>query len=409
MTGRIGIMLWSVALFWTTPATAAFSANNFLSAIERSGTVAELERAEAMAKNDPEQKKTLRSLRQRLSREKRRVDGMIREVKPLALKAQNRSNVNLQDASGCTLLMHAARFSNAKAIDILLQENADLLLKDKKGHTALYYDKNTGSGILAERLAETIDAAIDQTDFDKVSQYCKAGLPADTPLQDGPLVGKLLQKEQFSLVLELLSCDTLENFPMKDGTLLSELMVQCGNPDILKRGAKLFGKELWHHSVGRKDSLLSILRSGNLQAVQLYVHHLGSDNNLSALAVRHSTPEVVTWILKNEAAANKADTWGSFPLFEAARRGNPAVYEAVLAAGGDVNMRNNAGETLLMHAALSGNTNIVQAVLQKMNAELLNSKDNAGRTALDYARMSGNAMVESLLRTSGIQEGNKQQ
>lgn len=409
MLSRFSWVLSGVALLWASPVpAAAFSAEDFLSAIARDSVVEELENSISLVQGGFGNKKSLSSLRRRLSEEKRRVDGMLSALKPLALKAQNRKNVNVQDGKGRTLLMHAARLGNGGAIDLLLEGNADVGIEDRDGRTALEYDREEGAGLLASRLAAVVDAAIYRNDASTVKMYCDAGLAADTLLPGGPLAGRLLEANLCPLAAELLRGANIKNEPMRDGTLLTELMVRCNNAEVLQRGAEIFGKELWETSPGGMDSLLYILSRGNLQAVQYYVHHHGATPHLCTLAVRHSSPEVISWVLQKAGIAEKSGFSGSFPLFEAARRGNTAVYAAVSAVGGDCSARNENGETVLMHAALSGSVELVNAVLQHMSAELVGVSDAAGRTALDYARMSGNAMVESVLVTRGVQPGNKQ-
>ncbi len=399
----------SAVLVWLAPVpVSAFSAEDFLAAIEQDPAVAELESAIALAQGNTERKKSLSSLKKRLSAEKHRVQNRLREVKPLALKARQRQDVNVQDGNGRTLLMHAARFSNGNAIDMLLRENAALDSVDKKGCTALDYDRTEGNGVLAVRVVAALELAIESGHTENIRRYCQSGIAADTMLPDGPLPGCLLRAGQHLLAAEMLRGKTPENEAMSDGTLLSELIVLSGNPDLLNAGAAAFGRELWAFSPGGTDTLLHILRTGNLKAVQLYAHHCGVSAELCSLAVRHSSPEVVTWVLQQAQAAAKADAEGDLPLFAAARRGNPAVYEAVLAAGGDVNAGNESGETLLMHAALSGSPEMINAVLQTINADLAGACDASGRTALDYARMSGNPAAESVLSSRGIRPGNQQ-
>lgn len=396
-------------LIWLAPApVSAFSAEDFLTAIEQDPAVTELESAIALAQGNPERKKSLTALKKRLSEEKHRVQNRLREVKPLALKARQRQDVNVQDGNGRTLLMHAARFSNGNAIDMLLREDAALDSVDKKGRTALEYDRTEGNGVLAVRVIAALEIAIERGHTENIRRYCQSGIAADAMLTEGPLLGCLLRAGQHLLATELFRGKTPANEAMSDGTLLSELIVLSGNADLLHAGAAAFGRELWAFSPGGTDTLLHILRTGNLKAVQLYAHHCGVSSELCSLAVCHSTPEVVTWVLQQAQAAAKADTAGNSPLFTAARRGNSAVYEAVLAAGGEVNDRNEAGETLLMHAALSGSPEMVNAVLQKINADLAAACDASGRTAVDYARLSGNKMVESVLLSHGVQPGNQQ-
>lgn len=391
------VLLWAAAV-----PVSAFSADEFLEKLRQDSAMSELESALVLARSNPERKRSVPSLQKRIKEEKQRVDKMVSNMRPLALKVQQRQDVNVRDGKGRTLLMLAAAAGNGPAIDYLLGEEADLDVVDKDGRNALYYDESKGGGLLSNRLLSALDIAFQTKDDAKVRRYCKAGISPDAMLSDGPLVGRLLLDGKYELAVELCRGKKIENEAMLDGTLVSELIVGCGHEKMLQLGADMLGKELWSSSPGGVDALFHILRRGDLKAVQLYAHHFGFGNNLCMLAVRHSSPEVVAWVLKQAEGAGKADSWGSLPLFEAARRGDIPVYDAVLAAGADVAARNEKGETLLMHAALGGNVHLVNAVLDKLPQELLQATDAAGRNAADYARMSGVTMVESLLATRGL-------
>lgn len=403
MSGRICGVLISAAYLWAAAVpVSAFSADEFLEALKQDSVLSELESALVLARSNPARKKSVSSLERRIKEEKKRVDKMVNNMRPLALKVQQKQDVDFRDGKGRTLLMLAAGAANGPAIDYLLGEDANLEIADKNGRKALDYDEAKGGGLLTTRLLSALDIAFQAKDDAKVRRYCKSGIAPDSMLAGGPLVGRLLLEGQYELAVELCRGKKIENEAMLDGTLVSELIVGCGNDEMLQLGVEMLGKELWRCSSGGADALLLILRRGNLRAVQFYAHHFGFGNNLCMLAVRHSTPEVVAWVLKQAEGAGKADSWGSLPLFEAARRGDIPVYEAVLAAGADVAARNEKGETLLMHAALGGNVHLVNAVLDKLPQELLQATDAAGRNAADYARMSGVATVESLLATRGL-------
>ena len=403
MLRRLCGVLIGVACLWAAAVpVSAFSADDFIEKLSQDTVLAELESSLALSRGIPSRKKAVPGLQKRIKEEKQRVDKLVKAIRPLALKAQHKQDVNVRDSKGRTLLMLAAEADNGPAIDYLLSEEPDLNAVDQSGRNALDYDESRGGGLLITRLLSALEVAFQAKDYDKVRRYCKAGIAPDSMLPGGPLVGRLLMEEQCELAIELCRGKKIENEAMLDGTLVSELIVGCGNEKMLQIGAEMLGKELWRSSPGGTDALLFILRRGNLRAVQFYAHHFGFGNNLCMLAVRHSTPEVVAWVLKQAEGVGKADSWGSLPLFEAARRGDLPVYQAVLAAGADVAARNDKGETLLMHAALGGNVHLVNAVLDKLPQELLDVTDAAGRTAADYARMSGVAMVESLLATRGL-------
>ena len=83
-------------------------------------------------------------------------------------------------------------------------------------------------------------------------------------------------------------------------------------------------------------------------------------------------------------------------LIKAAKKGNAAKIEKLLARGADVNAKNKEGRTALMGAAFAGHTAIVQALLEA-GADV-NAKDERGTTALSAAAFRGHtATVQTLL------------
>ena len=100
---------------------------------------------------------------------------------------------------------------------------------------------------------------------------------------------------------------------------------------------------------------------------------------------------------------NAKDEYGNTALMKAARRGNTAIVELLLAVPGiDVNAQGNYGGTALMEAAGGGDTEIVRLLLASPGIDV-NAKDEYGNTALITAAGNGDtAVVELLLAAPGI-------
>jgi ankyrin repeat protein len=84
------------------------------------------------------------------------------------------------------------------------------------------------------------------------------------------------------------------------------------------------------------------------------------------------------------------------PLHSGVAGRDPAVVEALLQAGADVDVRQQGGYTPLMGAAAGG---VVEIVTMLVEAGADNDETNdEGKTALDIARDHGHAHLEELLR-----------
>jgi ankyrin repeat protein len=96
---------------------------------------------------------------------------------------------------------------------------------------------------------------------------------------------------------------------------------------------------------------------------------------------------------------NSQDT----PLFEASRRGNRQMAEALLERGANVNARNRSGATALMMAVGHSQNEIARLLLD--HGAAVNQANADGRTALMVAAMSGNRELVRVLLERGADPG----
>ena len=114
-------------------------------------------------------------------------------------------------------------------------------------------------------------------------------------------------------------------------------------------------------------------------------------------AARKGDIEAVKQHLAAGRNVNAKDDKGRTPLHRAAREGHKEVAELLIAAGADLNTKDKEGKTPLYHAARWGHTNIA-ALLIAAGADV-NAKDDKGRTPLD--RAVGYTEIVALLRKHG--------
>ena len=89
-------------------------------------------------------------------------------------------------------------------------------------------------------------------------------------------------------------------------------------------------------------------------------------------------------------------------LIDAAYSGDIKEVKALIAAGADVNAKNNYGFTALMEAALMGHTEIAKALIAA-GADV-NAKSNRGETALMDAASMGHTEIVKILKAAGAKE-----
>ena len=103
----------------------------------------------------------------------------------------------------------------------------------------------------------------------------------------------------------------------------------------------------------------------------------GKTENLKYL-IEHGSSNRVEFI-------NKHDKWSETALHNAANCGYPETVRALIEAGADVNIKNNAGHTPLHEAAFYGRLEVVKTLIE-LGADV-NIKDNEGKTALNVANI----------------------
>lgn len=122
------------------------------------------------------------------------------------------------------------------------------------------------------------------------------------------------------------------------------------------------------------------------------------DDDLIGAAKRGDVAAVQALLAKG-ANVNAKDNYGDTALMEASAKGHREVVQVLLDKGADVNAKTYRGHTALMPASNEGHREVVQALLDK-GADV-NAKDNDGWTALIYASSKGHHEVAQVLLENG--------
>ena len=131
----------------------------------------------------------------------------------------------------------------------------------------------------------------------------------------------------------------------------------------------------------------------------------GSSVDIHKAAAKGNT-EAVKQHLAAGADVNAKNDNGATPLHGAAFTGRMEVVELLIANGANVNAKDKDGGTPLLHAALSGHREIVELLISKgadVNAKVAPSdRSFKGKTPLDLA---SKAEISDLLRKHGGKTG----
>jgi len=96
---------------------------------------------------------------------------------------------------------------------------------------------------------------------------------------------------------------------------------------------------------------------------------------------------------------NAKDDWGKTPLYVAALGGHKEIAELLIAKGADVNAKVDGGVTTLQLAASRGHKELAELLIAE-GADI-NAKDEDGHTPLHQAALDGQKEVAELLIAKG--------
>jgi len=279
-------------------------------------------------------------------------------------------SINEKGVIGWTALHIAALTDQPIVAETLLRNHADPDALDDVGNTPLSWAVFFGHGKMVEVLLRNkankeITGRADRNFYDG-----GRNTPLDFAIERG-----------FTSIAEMLIADgaNLNTNPNKIGACAGatplHVAASLGNADVIKlllaHGADVNARERWPQTSPFGTSALDI-------------------------AVKGDSPESVRLLIANGASL-EAQMDGGDTLFDLwASNGNPAIADQLLAAGCDINGKNDEGKTPLHIAIVSGKKQQAIQWLLDHKADI-NAKDGSGSTPLHYAVRCGVERVRLLL------------
>ncbi|XP_046561350.1 ankyrin repeat domain-containing protein 17-like [Haliotis rubra] len=269
----------------------------------------------------------------------------------------------------------------------LLQEGADVLLKDRKGNSCLHHACISGKRDIVKVVVEKVPGMIDNSNFRGLtSTMLCAETGQEEILKFLVSYGADLSVKTFggqtclhvacasghlSTVQYLLSCETID---ISERTILNTtpimMAAEKGHSDVyhllVLRGADVFLTD----DEG-KDCLMYACQRGNMSIVR----HLLSLKPINI---------------------NERDHNNMTPVTIAAKAGHSDVYHLLVSDGADVSLTDDVGSDCLMYACEGGNMSIVRHLLS-LKPININERDHDNMTPAMIAVEAGHSDVYHLL------------
>jgi ankyrin repeat protein len=285
---------------------------------------------------------------------------------------QNGADVNLRDRrGGATPLMYAAALGSLDTMKLLIEKGADVNARSTGGTTALMW--------AATDLAK-VRLLVDRgADVNAVSERGRTALFLSAMSdQSAEIVRLLLSRRADAHAVDKEGTSTLLAASVGNDTATIRQLVEAGVNVNAANAANVFGNA----------PLMNAASHGNYEAVKLLLARGANVNAVSAppgLLVKNGTIALGTFT----------------PLILASAYGPSNVVKALLDAGADVNAKEARGMTPLMYSVTTDHGDIAITKMLIARGADLHVKTPEGETALDWAQKSGATPIVALLQRSG--------
>ena len=298
------------------------------------------------------------------------------------------ADATAKDFLGRTPLHLAAenwRTENAAVIEALLAAGADVTARDHEGRTPLHVAAENWRTENAAVVEALLAAGADVT----VRDYTGSATPLHLAAEN------LLRAENIAVVEALLAAGADVTAQDRYGA------TPLHSANVLRNHA----------------AVMTLLASGADPAARgrglrpvprIFLTPMGPprgeyDQTPLHIAAWYSEPAVIEALLAAGAEVGARGHIGETALHFAARNNEPAVVETLLAAGAEVGARDRAGATALHFAARYNEPAVVEMLLAA-GAEV-GARDHTGETALHFAAGNENAAVAEMLLAAGAEVG----
>lgn len=292
---------------------------------------------------------------------------------------------------GQSALQLAARDSDAKMIQLLLDRGADLGDEDYLSIGALRYAAFEGKLPNVKCLLEN-GADANVRSFDGI-----------TPLHMASLQG---HKDVVRELLDQAGTDV--NAAEERGFTALHLAAQGDHPEVLQMLLQRGAQSVATYAKG-STALMIAAHNGNVKCVKVLLDHSTkidqrshSGHTALALAAERGKVEVAGLLLSNNSDLGIRSTrWGTI-LNAAAYGGNNLVFQACVDKGFNTGEKDRYGRYLIHFAAAGGKVEMISTVLDVAAGYTVHTADSEGRNALHFAAASKSVDAVDMILKHGI-------
>ncbi|KAK4553669.1 hypothetical protein LTR86_009167 [Recurvomyces mirabilis] len=347
----------------------------------------------------------------------------------------NKLNLEDRDAAGLTLLHRAVQDNNLTLVKSLVEQGANLRIRDNHGRIALHYASlNPDKGVdmmnllLSSEHAEIMSFIDDngqtplhyaaKKDFiDGIQLLVESGAFIDLPDQHeySPYLWAVISG-QYKATEMLLSLGVNVNSASTHRKSALAWAANMGRSEIAELLVTSGADVMLMTENTQSVPLEEAAAAGDLTTVQLLLQSGADPNyrNRDGWSAIHWAAEegyygVVSLLLKHGANANGISSYGTSPLHCAANGGHIEIVHELLHHGASPLMATVHGWTPLHHAAFMGHSQVVRSLLDIDERVSSSLQDTHGWTALHLAvHMRHLATVRVLLANPTISESRLQ-
>ncbi|KAK0668621.1 ankyrin repeat-containing domain protein [Cercophora samala] len=310
----------------------------------------------------------------------------------LRLLIHKGADVHARDGSGTTLLMHAVRNGNLKAVELLLEKGVSTKTVDRYGKSAMHYANSDRESLPLARFINLVCSNNPHWTDDGGTIVLHYAVQQ----QDAETLQTLLNMEAVDINLRDQKGRTPLSYASESykGHDAMELLLRTGKADVDSKDND--GRTPLSYAVteyGNQDKVKLLLNTGKVDVNSKDNH---GRTPLSHAVTQINSQDTVKLLLDTgKVDVNSKDNDGRTPLSWAIGDGCASCVYALLSVDTvEVNSRDLQGRTPLVYALesllLKGcrwtttSMKIIAALLEtgRVNVDL---KDNAGRTAFDIA------------------------
>ena len=319
-----------------------------------------------------------------------------------ALIADDRVEVNYCDEAERTALMYAAKAGHTEVIKAFTTDDrVKVNYCDKAGRTALMYAAKAGHIEVIKAL--TADGGADVN-------YCdKAGT---TALMYAAEAGQ-------TEVIKALTADDRSEVNCRDKAGRTALMyaAEAGQTEAIKALTADDRVDVNYRDKFGKTALIYAAKAGQFKVIKVFKTVNRVDFNYrdktGKTAFDYSAEVRQTGFINalttdNREEVNYHDKFERTPLMHAAKAGQTEVIKAHTTSDQvEVNDRDKAGRTALMYAAEAGQIEVIKALTTDDRVKV-NHRDKVGMTALMYAAKAGQTeVIKSLITDDRVEVNNR--